>query len=72
MLPALVLSATAALAAGQSVHAAQLCGLLPAHMLLPDLVLFPLMNATWEACLSQTALFTATLALALRLRLRLA
>lgn len=67
--PSLVLAVAAAVLAGQCVHAGQLAGVLPAHSMSGDLVLFPLVNTTWEAACSQVALLLAGL-LAVGLRSR--
>ncbi len=67
--PSLVLAVAAAVLAGQCVHAGQLAGVLPAHSMSGDLVLFPLVNTTWEAGCSQVALLLAGL-LAVGLRSR--
>lgn len=59
---ALVLAGAAAVAAGQCVHAGQLAGVLPAHAVGSDLVLFPLANGTWETICLQVAFFVGGLA----------
>ena len=57
-----VLSFAAAVTAGQCVHAGQLAGVFPAHAWGADVVVFPLANATFEACAAQAALLLAGLA----------
>lgn len=64
----LVLTAAAAVLAGRSIHTAQLAGLLPAHALFHEPVLFPLAGPTWEAISAQAAFLVAGLLLLARHR----